>query len=280
MGIAQRNLRLLGKPATDLNRLTGESGDVYYDNTTGTLRLYSGKLAGGVPLATQAYVNTAVSNVPLPNLTAYATKSYVTMQGYITSSALTGLATESYVTGRGYVTQSDVNTSISELVNNAPSALNTLNELAAALGNDASYASTITTALSNKAPTDSPAFTGTATFRNTADVLSVVPFNNTTDFDVGVCSVFSVTSPGANFTANFANVPTTDNRAMAFTIIVSQGSTPYIPIVLTIDGASQTIKWQGTSPPSGDANKINIFSFIFLRQQSAWTVIGSSSTYG
>lgn len=41
-------------------------------------------------------------------------------------------------------------TQIGNLVDSAPSALNTLNELAAALGDDASYAATITTSLSNK----------------------------------------------------------------------------------------------------------------------------------
>ena len=41
----------------------------------------------------------------------------------------------------------------SALVDSAPSALNTLNELAAALGDDANYATTITTALGGKEPT-------------------------------------------------------------------------------------------------------------------------------
>jgi hypothetical protein len=44
---------------------------------------------------------------------------------------------------------SDVNTAISNLVDGAPTALNTLNELAAALGDDENYAASITTALGN-----------------------------------------------------------------------------------------------------------------------------------
>lgn len=51
----------------------------------------------------------------------------------------------------------------SVILDGAPSALDTLNELAAAIGNDANYASTVTTALSSKAPIDSPTFTGTVT---------------------------------------------------------------------------------------------------------------------
>ncbi len=47
-------------------------------------------------------------------------------------------------------TQSYVGTAISNLVDSAPTTLNTLNELAAALGDDANYASTVSTALGNK----------------------------------------------------------------------------------------------------------------------------------
>jgi hypothetical protein len=50
---------------------------------------------------------------------------------------------------------------INNLIDGAPSALDTLNELAAALGDDANYAATITTALGTKAPLDDPTFTGT-----------------------------------------------------------------------------------------------------------------------
>lgn len=50
--------------------------------------------------------------------------------------------------------QSYTNTQISNLVNGAPSALDTLNELSAALGNDANYAATISTALGNRVRVD------------------------------------------------------------------------------------------------------------------------------
>jgi hypothetical protein len=58
-------------------------------------------------------------------------------------------------------TQSYVGTAVSNLVDAAPTTLNTLNELAAALGDDANYASTISTALGLKAPLANPTFTGT-----------------------------------------------------------------------------------------------------------------------
>ena len=54
-----------------------------------------------------------------------------------------------------------VRSEISALVNSAPSALDTLNELATALGNDAAFSVTVTNSLSSKAPLASPSFTGT-----------------------------------------------------------------------------------------------------------------------
>jgi hypothetical protein len=55
----------------------------------------------------------------------------------------------------GYATETYVNTAVSNLVDSAPETLNTLNELAAALGDDANYAATISTSLGNKLDTSS-----------------------------------------------------------------------------------------------------------------------------
>lgn len=59
---------------------------------------------------------------------------------FITSAALSGYATESYVT-----------TAITNVIDSAPSALDTLNELAASLNDDDNFAGTMTTALAGKA---------------------------------------------------------------------------------------------------------------------------------
>lgn len=56
-----------------------------------------------------------------------------------------------------------VKAAIDALIAGAPGALDTLDELAAALGDDASYAASITTALGLKAPLASPALTGNPT---------------------------------------------------------------------------------------------------------------------
>jgi len=59
-----------------------------------------------------------------------------------------------------------VRTAISNMLDGAPQALDTLKELSLALNNDASFASTIATQLATKAPSNSPVFTGVVDFQN------------------------------------------------------------------------------------------------------------------
>jgi hypothetical protein len=80
----------------------------------------------------------------------------------------------------GYATETYVGTAISNLVDTAPTTLNTLNELAAALGDDANYASTISTALGLKAPLASPTFTGTVTIPSGASISGFAPLASPT----------------------------------------------------------------------------------------------------
>ena len=61
------------------------------------------------------------------------------------------------------IQESHVQAKIDAIIDSAPGALDTLNELAAAINDDASFASTVTNNLSLKAPLASPALTGTPT---------------------------------------------------------------------------------------------------------------------
>ena len=75
----------------------------------------------------------------------------------------------SYLTTNSYATQSYVNTQVSNLVDSAPSTLDTLNELAAALGDDANFSTTVTNSIATKLPLAGGTLTGalngtTATF--------------------------------------------------------------------------------------------------------------------
>ena len=59
-----------------------------------------------------------------------------------------------------YATETYVGTAVSNLVDSSPAALDTLNELAAALGDDPNFATTVTNSIALKAPLASPSFTG------------------------------------------------------------------------------------------------------------------------
>jgi hypothetical protein len=206
-----------------------------------------------------------------------------------------------------------VKAEIATVIDSAPTALDTLNELAAALGDDANYAATITTALGTKAPINSPTFTGTVsgitasmvglgnvTNESKSTMFTSPTFTGTTtlqqtvekfispsisanavtiDFNTGAISYLS--SNASNITANFTNIPTTANQSITVALVIAQGGTSYIPSAVNINGASQTIKWLGGSAPSGTANKVDVVTFTFIcTSTSTYTVVGSLSTYG
>jgi len=102
----------------------------------------------------------------------------------------------------------------------------------------------------------------------------------TVTHDLSTGSVFYHSSISNNFTANFTNVPTTNDRALGVTLILAQGGTPYMSTALQIDGSAQTIKWVNNTTPTGTASKVDIVGFSLIRTGSAWTVLGQYSTYG
>ena len=66
----------------------------------------------------------------------------------------------------GAATQSDIDASIASLVDSAPAALNTLNELAAALGDDANFSTTVTNSLSQKVNSNASAVANSSAITN------------------------------------------------------------------------------------------------------------------
>ena len=84
--------------------------------------------------------------------TAYGWGNHASV-GYLTSASLTGYATQTYV-----------NTAVSNLVDSAPATLDTLNELAAALGDDPNFATTVTNSIATKLPLAGGTLTGNLNF--------------------------------------------------------------------------------------------------------------------
>jgi hypothetical protein len=139
------NLVLPNTTALGLGNVTNESKATMFSNPT-----FTGTVSG-----------VTAAHVGLGNVT---NESKATM---FASPEFTGIPTAPTATAGTNTTQlattQYVRTEVANLVNSAPGALDTLDELAQALGDDASFATTVTTAIGLKAPIDSPAFTGTVT---------------------------------------------------------------------------------------------------------------------
>ena len=110
----------------------------------------------------------AVTSSAATNASAISsTNSTVATKAPLASPALTGNPTAPTQTAGNtstrLATTAFVGTAVSNLVASSPSTLNTLNELAAALGDDPSFATTVSNSIGNKAPLASPALTGNPT---------------------------------------------------------------------------------------------------------------------
>ena len=98
-----------------------------------------------------------------------------------------------------------VRTEVANLVASAPAALDTLDELAAALGDDANFATTTATAIGLKAPLASPALTGTPTAPTASTELSNTQIA-TTEFVKQIAALF--TPSGSVISYAGASAPT------------------------------------------------------------------------
>jgi hypothetical protein len=123
--------------------------------------------------------------------------------------------------------------------------------------------------------------TGTTTLQQTTEILNNISgATGVVVHDYATGAIFNHVSMASNFTANFTNVPVTNNRTISVVLILNQGGTARIPSAIQIDGVSRLINWQGASLPAGNPNQVDIVSFTFTRISNAWTVLGSLTTYG
>ena len=219
----------------------------------------------------------------------------------LASPELTGVPTAPTATSGTSTTQiattAFVSTAVANIIDSAPATLNTLDELAAALGDDANFATTVTNSLAAKA-----SITGTETLTNKTlnYPIFVAPEENvsivasaatgTINFDVVTAGILYYTSNAtANHTLNIrGNGSTTLSSLLAtggsITVawINTNGATPYYPNVIQIDGNTITPKWaNGIAVSAGNASSIDIYSFTIVKTSSSptYTVFGSQGKF-
>jgi len=149
-------IKLLGPPHSASANYTltfpnndGDANQVLTTNGSGVMTwaaIGSNSITDG-DVTTAKLANDSVTGDKIAHNVALVGNPTTTTQAE--SDNTTKLATTAYVTSK-----------ITTLIGGAPSTLNDLNELAAAINDDANYNSTLTTALGTKAPLASPTFTG------------------------------------------------------------------------------------------------------------------------
>ena len=137
--------------------------------TLGAAPLNSAALTG-TPTAPTAAAGTNTAQVATTAFVAAVEtllNAAIALKAPLASPALTGTPTAptaaQATNNTQLATTAFVKAAIAALVDSSPGALDTLNELAAALGDDPNFATTMTNALALKAPLGSPALTGTPT---------------------------------------------------------------------------------------------------------------------
>jgi hypothetical protein len=155
--------RLATKTTTNL----AEGTNLYYTSARGNAD-FDGRLATksttNLAEGTNQYFTTARARTSVSGGTGIA---YDNTTGVVAVDST--VATKTYADSAA---TSAVSTAIANLVNSAPATLDTLNELATALGNDANFSTTITNALANKLDASgfATAFTGQLQGKTTADL--------------------------------------------------------------------------------------------------------------
>jgi hypothetical protein len=132
-----------GKSTTDLS----EGTNLYYTDARFDTRLAT-KTTTDLAEGTNLYWTTARGDSNFStNLAASDTDD---LSEGSTNLYYTDARVGSYLTTNSYATESYVGTQIANLVDSAPTALDTLNELAAALGDDANFATTVNNSIATK----------------------------------------------------------------------------------------------------------------------------------
>jgi hypothetical protein len=177
--------------------------------------------------------NTSDANKPVSS----ATQTALDLKAPLASPALTGVPTAPTAAAATNTTQiattEFVRAEVAALVNSAGSTLDTLGEIATALGNDANLSTTLTNSIALKAPLDSPTFTGTVTV-----AAAGVAFTDGTQTKEGVPSRTPIISKTANYTLSAASERDSlieVDSTSPVTITIPTNSAVAYPIGTTLD---------------------------------------------
>lgn len=196
-------------------------------------------------------------------------------------------------TGTGYVVFANTTTgnvaewTSSGITSNLANNSITATTFVGALSGAATTAGTVTTNaqpnITSVGTLTSLNISGFGTFGSTQDKLTTITSaSGIVTHNLLNGAIFYHTTPTANFTANFTNVPTTNDFSTVAVLFIQQQATPYLPVAssnIQIDGSNISIKWSGATVPVGTVNGIDMVSFSLIRVDSTWVVLGQAGSF-
>ena len=277
--------------------MTGYEPTVWVDNAAEP-RLNAdalNKIEQGIAAAGSQDSPTFTGNVTLPSTTTIGTvsstelgyldgvtsgiQSQLNAKAPLASPALTGTPTTPTAAAGTNTTQiastAYVRTAVANLVNSAPSTLDTLNEIAAALGSDPNFATTMTNLINTKAPSASPTFTGTVVLPSTTSIGTIT--STELGYLDGVTSsiqtqisgkansshthaISDVTSLQTTLDAKVDEVASTDNAIVRFN--GAGGAVQNSSATLADDGSITATYFNATSNAAGTNYKVGDDAWI------------------
>jgi hypothetical protein len=238
ISIAPTDLTGVTATAAEINLLDGVTATTtelnYVDGVTSAIQtqidtkapIASPTFTGTVSGITKSMVglanvdDTSDANKPIST----AAQSALDLKAPLASPALTGTPTAPTATAGTSTTQvattAFVGTAVANLVDSAPALLDTLNELAAAIGDNPNYATDLAASVGLKAPLASPTFTGTVTLPANTITQSMMSDDSVGTNELGGLAVTTgkiadaaVTSAKLATSLDFSGVPTAPTAA-------------------------------------------------------------------
>ena len=277
------------------------TGDLWYDTSLNAMKVYNGSsfvssagfanitigdlsnVAATTPTANQGLVYNAGSSAFVPTTLNLQTIADI---GASTTTAITvpNPTANGHAANKTYV-----DTAVANVVDSAPAALDTLNELAAALGDDSNFATTTNNAIAAKLPLAGGTMTGDIDFDN--NKVTDVTLENFQEIIASNTSVTGAqTIPDATNNVRYTLVgdttvtlPDTDElpagTARSVTIFVKQDATGGRTFTLAAPGG-YTIKYNSSSTQpavNASANKETIYTALLVKGST--TIYVSLSFY-
>ncbi len=268
---------------TNVHGITDSANLVYTSDLTSGL---SGKqdVVSGVSSTEIGYLDGVTSAIQTQIDDKLASATASSTYAPLASPALTGVPTAPTATAGTNTTQvattAFVGTAVADLVASAPSALNTLDELAAALGDDANFATTVTNSIGAKAPTANPTFTGLVTVSS-----SGISFTDGTQVKQGVPSITTINQQAGSYTTVLGDRDklVEVSNASGVTVTIPTNASVAYPVGTSIDilqtGAGQvTIAGaRGVTVNATPGLKLRTqwsSATLFKRATDTWVVFG------